>query len=376
MKQTTLFWLFISFFFVLLSSLQAKDKYKDNYSCSECHEKIYEEYKSSYHSHGYFNDILHRKIADKVSIKKYDCATCHMPMANNLKDIVTGKARPDKNNKTHTDAVSCYFCHTIAYVKKAHRFNINVKAKQAENYKPSLYGRLENPDHNDKHSSVKNPIYAKKVCTGCHSYKLNENNVTIFHAMNEKQNSEECIKCHMPEVQGGADKINKRARMHHASHKFLGIHDASFRKKGVDINVTAEGDSVKIMMHNKMPHPLIIQSARAKYLKIEIRRKNKILWRNYQMDPREDKQSYFASSFTKEGKPIVIPYHATAGKIHNLAAKETKTLHYKTPLLKKEDTIMVNFYVQLAKKDCAQAVKLDGTDLMKPMLIKKVILKL
>ncbi|HHO65140.1 MAG TPA: hypothetical protein ENJ71_01330, partial [Epsilonproteobacteria bacterium] len=106
MKKTTLFWLFISFFFVLLSSLQAKDKYKDNYSCSECHEKIYEEYKSSYHSPGYFNDILNRKIADKVSVKKYDCATCHMPMANNLKDIVTGKARPDKNNKTHTDAVS------------------------------------------------------------------------------------------------------------------------------------------------------------------------------------------------------------------------------------------------------------------------------
>jgi len=376
MKQIAFFRLSFLFLFLFLLSLQAKDKYRDNHSCQECHEKIYEEYQSSYHSHGYFNDTLHRKIADKVSLKKYDCATCHMPMADNLKDIVTGKARPDKNNKTHTDAVSCYFCHTIAYVKKAHRFNINVKAKQAANYKPSLYGRLENSDHNDKHSSVNNPIYAQKVCMGCHSHKLNENNVTIFHAMQEGQNSENCIKCHMPEIEGGADKINKRARIHHASHKFLGIHDTVFRKKGVDINVSADGDSLHITMYNKMAHPLIIQSARAKYLKIEIVREGKVIWKNYQTDPREDKQGYFAASFTKDGKPIVIPYHSTAGKIHNLAAKENKILHYKTVQLKKEDTVTVSFYVQFAKTDCAKAVNLEGTDLMKPMLIKKVTLKL
>ena len=365
---------FILFILFFNSLLQAK--YLDNYSCSECHEKIYEEYQSSYHSRGYFNDKLHRKIADKISLKRYDCATCHMPMANNLKDIVSGKARPNRNNKTHTDAISCYFCHTIAYVKKAHRFNINVKAKQAEHYKPSLYGRLKDPDHNDKHSSVNNPIYVQKVCMGCHSHKLNENNVTIFNAMGEGENSEECIKCHMPKLEGGADKINKRSIMHHVSHKFLGIHDESFRKKGVDINITADGNSLNIIMCNKMPHPLIIQSARAKYLKIKITRNNKILWENYKMYPSEDKQGYFATSFKKDGKPIIIPYHATVGKIHNLAAKETKILHYKTPLLKEGDIITVSFYVQLAKRECAKVVNLDGTDLMKPMLIKKVILKL
>jgi len=111
----------------------------DNHSCDECHEQIYKEFQTSYHAKGYFNDELHKKIADKVDDKKYGCATCHMPMANNLKDLLTGSARPDKNNKTHTDAISCYFCHTIAYVKNAHKFNINIKARQAKNYKPTLY---------------------------------------------------------------------------------------------------------------------------------------------------------------------------------------------------------------------------------------------
>jgi len=361
---------------LLLLSFSLYAKYLDNHSCKECHKKIYEEYQSSYHSRGYFNDTLHRKIANKVSLKKYDCATCHMPMANNLKDVIAGKARPDKNNKTHTDAVSCYFCHTIAYVKKAHRFNMNVKAKQAENYKPSLYGRLDNPDHNDKHSSVKNPIYAQKVCMGCHSHKLNENNVTIFHAMNEGDSSESCIKCHMLEISGGAEKIDKRTRGHHASHKFLGIHDAEFRKKGVDINISIRDKKLMVTLTNKMEHPLIIQPARAKYLKIEVLRKNKVIWQNYMYKPSEDTQGYFAYSFKQNGKKVIIPAHATKGSVYNLEAKETKTLHYKIPLLKKEDNIIVALYVQLAKTDCAKVVDLNGTNLIKPMLIKKVTLKL
>jgi len=364
MKSPVLFLLF------LFSALQAK--YMDNHSCSECHAAIYEEYQHSAHAWGYFNDTLHRKIADKISSSRYDCATCHMPMADNLKDIVTGRARPDKNNKTHTDAVSCYFCHTIAYVKKAHRFNINVPARQAEDFKASLYGRLENPDHNDKHMSVHSPIYAKMVCTGCHSHKRNENNVTIFRAMEKDQTSEECIRCHMPEIAGGNEKMNRRFRRHHASHKFLGIHDKAFRKKGVDINISAEGTTLKVTLHNKMPHPLIIQSARAKYLKIRLLRSGKILWENYTKDPREDKQGYFGYTFKKDGKPIVIPYHATSGKVHNLEGKATRVLSYQIPPIKKGDKIVVDFYVQLARDDCAKAVNLDGTDLMKPSLIKEI----
>ncbi len=366
---------FPSFLFVVLLLLlaAASAKYPDNHSCAECHEKIVNEFQHSAHSWGYFKDPLHRKIADKISSKKYDCAPCHMPMADNMEAIVTGKARPNPNNTTHTDAVSCYFCHTIAYVKKAHRFNINVMAHQADHYKPTLYGRLDGPDHNDQHSSVNNPIYAQKVCTGCHSHKLNENNVTIFHAMQEGQTSESCIRCHMPEVSGGSEKMDRRSRGHHASHRFLGIHDAEFRKTGLDINVTASSTQLNVSLHNKMDHPLIIQSARAKYLHITLSRGKKVLWQNYHKDPREDKQGYFGYHFKKDGKPIVIPYHATEGLVHNLGAQERQTLHYKIPVLKKGDKIVVTYYVQLAKTDCAKAVNLTGSPLTHPEVITKVL---
>ena len=360
--------LFFSFLFLSFSYA----KYLDNHSCDECHEKIYEEYQSSFHAKSYFDDTLHRKIADRVSTKRYGCARCHMPVANNLKDLISGKARPNKNNKTHTDAIGCYFCHTIAYVKTAHKFNINTKARQAKNYKPTLYGRLQNPDDCDKHSSASNPVYAKKVCMGCHSHKLNDNNVTIFRAMDKKQDSMGCIKCHMPEVSGGAEKMDKRARGHHASHKFLGIHDIEFRKTGVDIDITTTDKALNITLTNKMEHPLIIQPARAKFLKIEISRKGKIVWQNYLKDPSKDKQGYFAYSFKQDGKKVIIPAHATAGSVHNLNAKETKVLNYVVPTLKKADKVTIGLYVQLAKSDCAKEIDLKETNLTKVQLIKEI----
>ena len=345
----------------------------DNHSCNECHEKIYEEYQSSFHAKGYFNDELHRKVADKVSTEKYDCAVCHMPMADNLADLMTGKARPNKNNKTHTDAISCYFCHTIAYVKNAHKYNVNLKARQAENYKPTLYGRLTNPDDSDKHSSVANPVYGKKVCTGCHSHKLNDNNVTIFRAMEDKQESLGCIKCHMPEVAGGAEKMDKRTRGQHASHKFLGIHDKEFRKKGLDINVTVKETTLVIALHNKMEHPLIIQPARAKYLKITIERAGKVIWQNYEKSPSEDHQGYFAYRFKKQDAKIIIPATATSGTVHNIAAKETRVLTYTIPLLQKGDKITVQYFVRFGKGDCVKEVGLEDPALFEPELIKEVI---
>jgi hypothetical protein len=369
LKKLTLYFLLL--FPLLLTASQ--NKYQDNESCKECHDKIYEEYQSSYHSRGYFNDELHRKIADKVSGKKYECATCHMPMADNIEALVSGEARPDKSNKTHTDAVSCYFCHTIAYVKNAHRFNINTKARQADGYKPTLYGRLRNPDENDKHSSVENPVYAKKVCMGCHSHKLNENNVTIFKAMKEKQDSLSCIKCHMPELEGGSDKINKRARLKHASHQFLGIHDKEMRAKSVDMDVSSEGEELKITLVNKMDHPLIIQSARSKYLEIHVLRNGKVIWKNFDKHPSEDKKAYFAASFKRNGKKILIPATATAQDVvNNLAAKESKTFVYHIKDLKKGDVVEVSLYVKLAKDDCLDAIDLKDRSYNDALLMKRM----
>ena len=357
---------------IFLFSTMLCASYLNNHSCNECHEKIYQEYQSSAHSKTFFNDELHRKIANKVSAKKYDCAVCHMPAADNLHDLMVGKARPDKNNVTHTDAVSCYFCHTIAYVKKAHKYNLIQKARQAENFKPTLYGRLTNPEDSDKHSSLKSPIYGKMACIGCHAHKLNDKNTTIFQVMNDKEDSLSCIKCHMPQLEGGVEKMDKRNRGHHISHKFLGIHDIEFRKKGVDINASVQGTTLKVVLHNKMTHPLIIQPARVKYLSIKVYRKDNLIWQNYKKSPKEDKQSYFTYIFKQNNHTVIIPHKATQRFEYNLNAKETKILKYNIPDIQKGDKVEISLYVELAKADCVNEIDLKDTKLIKPQIIKKI----
>jgi len=369
--------LFLLFTFTLLSPLLSA-KYLTNKSCKECHEDIYYEYQSSFHAKTYFNDELHRKVANAVSKKKYDCASCHMPAAPNREALETGKEQPSERYTEETDAISCFYCHQIGYVKQAHKKNIIYISKKPDGYKPSMFGSLEDPDDSDKHEMLNNPIYRKNVCLGCHSHKRNDHDVMIFDAMKNNQDSTECIKCHMPYISGGAEKMNKRGREKHHSHIFAGIHNMEMRKQSVDIALHADGSTLQITLTNKMPHPLIIQASRLKYLQIDIIRNGKVIWKNFKKSPLEDKQGAFVTDFVdKEGKPVAIPAFAfKRGFVNNLAAKETKTLTYHIPHIQKGDIIKVSMFVILAKPSCADKLHLKDKSLTQPLLMKEVTTKI
>jgi len=99
-------------------------------------------------------------------------------------------------------------------------------------------------------------------------------------------------------------------------------------------------------------------------------------WKNYEKEPREDKQGYFAYSFTQEDKKVIIPVHSTGSTVNNVNAKSSKVLDYAVPALQKDDKVSVALYVQLAKSDCAKVIKLEDENVTKPILIKKVSLKI
>jgi hypothetical protein len=361
----------LSIIFLLFSVLNAK--YLSNKDCKECHEDIYYEYQSSYHSKTYFNDELHRKVANSASTKTYDCAVCHMPGAKNLKELISGQEKPSKYREEQHDAISCIYCHQIAYVKKSHEFNVNIQAKSVEGYKPNMYGSLEDPDDSDKHAMLNNPIYDKNVCLGCHSHKRNKNDVLIFQAIKKNQDSTSCIKCHMPLVAGGAEKNNKRGRLQHHSHTFDGIHSLAMMKESLDIKVSTKKNKIIVTLKNKMPHPLIIQAARLKYLDIKLIRNGKVIWKNFQKSPLEDKQGAFHIEFLDaNNSEVIIPSFATKrGFVNNLDANATKNLIYNTPTIHKGDSVMIKLYVILAKPNCQKVISLDDPNLTKPHLMEK-----
>jgi len=346
--------------------------YLSNKSCNECHPDIYREYQASWHAKTWFNDAFHKKVAGKIPV--YDCGRCHMPSAKNLKDMEEGRTRPNPIHKRQKDAISCFYCHTIAYVRAAHRFNEIQTARQAEGYKPTLYGALENPDDSDKHAMVHSPIYEKYACLGCHGHKRNGNGVLIFQTVEGADGSKKCIECHMPETSGPPEKMNKRSRQVHHSHRFAGIHSAAMRQKSVDIAVEAAGESLSVKLKNKMGHPLIIQPGRMKYLHIEIFRDGRRIWQNFADNPRDDRQACFVTDFVDDrGRPVAIPYFAKKrGFVNNLGAGEEKTLRYKVPSLHKDDRIVVEMFVVLAKPSCAKAIGLDEKAFTRPLSMKRV----
>jgi len=365
--------LFLLFLFTILSPLLSA-KYLTNKSCKECHEDIYYEYQSSFHSKTYFNDELHRKVANAVSTKTYDCASCHMPAATNREALELGKEQPSERYVEQTDAISCFYCHQIGYVKQAHQKNIIYISKKPDGYKPSMFGSLENPDDSDKHEMLHNPIYKKNVCLGCHSHKRNSHDVMIFDAMKNNQDSTECIKCHMPLINGGAEKMNKRGREKHHSHIFRGIHNLSMRQEGIDISLQAKRKTIEVTLTNKMPHPLIIQASRLKYLQLKLIRKGKVIWQNFKKSPLEDKQGTFIIEFKdQKGTFVAIPAFAyKRGFVNNLKPKERKTLTYNVPNIQKGDIIKASMFVILAKPSCSNVLHLKDKSLTKPLLMKEV----
>jgi len=335
--------------------------YMTNHDCKECHPEIYDEYESSWHAKGYFRDRFHHAAANHTP--GYDCARCHMPAAKEREMLARDEIEPKEERPEHSDAVSCFYCHQIAYVKAAHKANDIVLAKQAEGANPQLFGSLDNPDSSDKHAMVKSPIYDKYACSGCHSHKRNKNDVLIFRAMKEGDDSRSCIRCHMPTVSGGAEKMNKKSRTHHHAHTFIGIHDETMRAKGADITISPKNAGIDISLHNKMAHPFIIQPARVKYLDVRVLRDGKEIWRNFAKDPKEDVQAYFATEFLDaNGTVVAVPYDAKKrGYVNNLDANETRVLHYDTPPLQKGDRIVVTLYAILANKRCVDALGLDSS---------------
>lgn len=168
--------------------------------------------------------------------------------------------------------------------------------------------------------------------------------------------------------------MDKRARGHHASHHFLGIHDKEFRAKGIDITITIEGDNtIIIKLTNKMEHPLIIQPARVKYLEVKVLRNGRTVWQNYKEDPHEDAQGVFEYRFKdKEGNKIIIPDQAHKSEVNNLGVQESKILTYKRYALQKGDTIQATMFVLFAKQDCLSVVELKDPLYKEAQILKEV----
>ena len=303
--------------------------------CASCHPAIYKEWQESFHArssaledlaHGAVHQAFVKAMEKKGQKGNYHCANCHAPMADNIKDLMTGAAELDSKNWTHTEGTGCTFCHRIESIIEKKRFN-QYKLNQDGSFHTSRPVKKGLP-----HQTRQSDLFAEgKICMGCHSHKLNGKDVAICLMKDEAKGN--CLECHMPLVEGRST-VGSDGKTHR-SHKMAGGHDIEMLKKAatLDAQISSEGQepglvvTVKNMIKHTFPST---NPMRIAFVKVVARDKdgNKV-WENFKESPLEDKQALFFKAF-KAGKKVGVPSWAAEGLAFDprLKAGETRTITY------------------------------------------------
>jgi hypothetical protein len=267
---------------LLATTLLIANDYIPNKKCKSCHNNIYKEFMKSRHANSTLDkDKIHNAIWQNhpAKSKGYDksCAKCHNP---------TGDAH---------EAISCAYCHRIQDIKHGEKSNSNVMLNTLKSY----YGNREDKSNSPYHTIITtNEKYKNAdICLGCHSHKKNPNNLTVCkteHNNTEKQN---CITCHMPQVQGTrADDIKTQT---HSYHGFAGVSISNkMLRKYIKLSAIRDNRTITVSVTNDAPHDMFIQPLRVGVVKISIKKDGKT--HKYEQS--------FKKVFTDGKKIVSTPY--------------------------------------------------------------------
>ncbi|MBS0151280.1 MAG: hypothetical protein JSR31_10080 [Nitrospira sp.] len=225
-----------------LTSLKAE-------SCGTCHTEIYNEWKTSIHSHAYEDPFFHAYwTKDKHT---WVCLNCHSPLENQqptlIKDIPRDRVEravqepnPHYDQEYQQEGVTCAACHVRDGV---------------------ILGPFE--DAKAPHPTKYDPMFrTTQLCYRCHSVVggpaqfYNGGPCGTYPEYEDgywkKERGFICQSCHMPEIErpvasGGPVRQGRQ-------HLWRGGHDPAMVKRAIDVRLTAEpaepkpGDKVRVTL--------------------------------------------------------------------------------------------------------------------------------
>ena len=351
----------MKFFYTLLllfSSLLANDKthtFASNEECKSCHTQIYNEFSGSMHTHSIpQKDPIHNAVWAKHPANKkmqhYGCGKCHTPAANNLDDMLQKgkKALPDMKNTTHTDGISCAYCHRIENIEIHRKHNTNIIATTPKAYFGTREDHIDSPYHaivTKGNEHMKNG----NVCIGCHSHKQNKHKLNVCSTNIENEmDGANCVSCHMPKVKGSVSELHQTPT--HTFHGFAGSHyNSNMLEKYVDISLLKEINDFIVNIDNRTSHALLLHPLRTAVLKVSVTRDGKTT---------KLKNEVFLRVIGHNGKPA-MPWKAS------VTLKDT--------MIKANEKRAVKYDFKLQKGDKVNVVL--GWYLVNPKAIKKLQLQ-
>lgn len=356
--------------------------YKKSGKCSSCHPIIYSEWKMSMHAiSSAHKDKAHAAVHRKFmgAMKKagkpenYHCANCHAPMAENLKDLMTGKAKINDKKWQETESIGCAFCHRVESIVEKKKFNSYKINKDGTYYTGSVSGKAP-------HKTSSSTIFSNgEMCMGCHSHKINSKGAKIC-VMKEEGLEGNCLLCHMAESNGKPAKKSKR--LTHSSHLMMGGHSPSMLKKAVSLDaalkVSGTEGLLKVDLENIMTHTFpSTNPMRMAFVQVEAKdEKGGVVWSNFKETPFNDPKAVLFKAFKAGDKKGVPAWAAEDVAVDTrLKSGEERTLTYTIPSLKDVKSVEVQVIYMLFMEQALTMLEIprDGINDKKYVVAKKDI---
>lgn len=338
----------------------------ENSTCKRCHPKIFNEYQNSMHKRAsIYNDPVHAAVWQQHPARKkgdYKCAKCHTPADHSLKN---GKGLPQKNAVQLQEPIACSTCHTIESIEKHAQSNTNIYTKEAKTFfaadkkrkgekvvfheESSFFGlhrtTTGSPYHNIDYGNEN--FYNANVCLGCHDHKENGKGFAICDMdikPNTKNEKENCITCHMPQVKGSFVTLHDSAT--HAYHgSNIVTASPAMLEKYVILNIEKRNDGFTVTIENKANHALFMHPLRLAELRVTIQKAGQQL----RPEPKT-----FARIIGTDGKPASPWLADSVISDTTIKAYEKRTISYDTPLQKGDEvTVVLGYHIvnpKMAKK--------------------------
>ncbi len=323
-------------------------------ACKKCHPIISSEFENSMHKKSSIHDDkVHKAIWDKHPAKakgNYKCAKCHTPNA--------------KTEKQKHEGITCLSCHTIKSIQEHNPSNKNVYTDKVKTFYSAEAGQEDKilkykttttwygekttigSAYHDIDYTNKN-YYDGQVCMGCHSHKQNSHKLDVCKTeeAGAKNTKENCITCHMPQVDGSATTV--RISKKHAFHGFAGARvEPRKLAKYVDLSYSNSSNGFEVVVENKAPHKLLTHPLRVVQLKVNLVRNDKTT---------ELKTHTFIRVIGRDGKPS-MPWVA------NEVVKDT--------MIKANEKRVVKFDDKLQSGDQLELIL--GFYVVNPKVLKKL----
>jgi hypothetical protein len=284
--------------------LLAQNNFQTAVQCGECHQEIYQEWKTSMHAKAtslqdpLFKGMYNWGIEDTNGKLKPKCIVCHSPMSNVFKNI-------SMDETYNQEGVTCQFCHGTSHI------NGFKSAKNMQIKLDTIYSHQPQPK-NPEHPVANREFFIKsELCLPCHAIMKNPKDLEVcatgsewqaFHAKTGKN----CQDCHMPKLNGSP------------SHLFAGTHQNDLLVNSVEMDLSFDENSrdLKVVLTNGGAGHAIPTGTPLRMVMLKVSAydsSGNLIWQNWKENPvEEDRLALFMKIMADDqGNSPVPPWRAT-----------------------------------------------------------------